>query len=63
MVVANRQIVVVGAGPSGIAVKQVEQRGDAPFPNRIDAVVSGQTIAVMQSSLWGESALTFLGCL
>ena len=63
VVVANRQIVVVGAGPSGIAVKQVEQRGDAPFPNRIDAVVSGQTIAVMQSSLWGQSALTFLGCL
>jgi hypothetical protein len=62
VVVANRQIIVVGTGPSGAAVSQVEQRGDAPLPNRIDAVVSGQTVAVMQSSLWGDSALTFLGC-
>ncbi|MBW2629912.1 MAG: hypothetical protein JRE45_20175 [Deltaproteobacteria bacterium] len=62
-VATGTELLVVGRGADGPAVKQVEVReslGDAP--NRIDVAVSGGTAAFVQSAKNGESALTFLGC-
>ena len=62
VVVADEEILVVDARGAAATVKQVEQRNDISFPVRIDAVASGKTVAVMRTSVLGESDLTFLGC-
>jgi hypothetical protein len=62
-VVAGRQIIAVGRDGTNAVVKQLDERTDlADFPNLVDVAVSGDTVAIMQSSPSGDSALTFLGC-
>lgn len=62
-VVAGQQIIVVGRDGRTAWVSQLDQRTDlGDFPNLVDVVVSGDTVAVMQTSPAGDSALTFLGC-
>ena len=62
-VVAGRQIIAVGRDGTTAVVNQLDERTDlGDSPNLVDVVVSGDTVAVMQSSPSGDSALTFLGC-
>ncbi|MDH3625463.1 MAG: MopE-related protein [Myxococcales bacterium] len=62
-VVAGRQIIAVGRDGTSAVVNQLDERSDlADAPNLVDIVVTGDTVAVMQSAPSGDSALTFLGC-
>ncbi len=62
-VVAGRQILAVGRDSTSAVVHQLDQRDDlVDAPNLVDVVVSGDTVAVMQSLPSGSSALSFLGC-
>lgn len=62
-VVAGRQIIAVGRDGTNVVVNQLDERTDlGDSPNLVDVVVTGDTVAIMQSSPSGDSALTFLGC-
>lgn len=60
-VVADTQILAIGRQDGNAVVHQIEQRVDISFTNRVEVAVSGETVAIMQSTR-RESALTFLGC-
>lgn len=62
-VAAGRQIIAVGRDGTSAVVNQLDERDDLPdSPNLVDVAVSGDTVAIMQSTRSGKSALTFLGC-
>jgi len=62
-VVAGRQIIAVGRNDTSAVVNQLDERTElGDTPNLADVVVTGDTVAIMQSSPSGGSALTFLGC-
>ena len=62
-VAAGRQIIAVGRDGTSAVVNQLDERDDLPdSPNLVDVAGSGNTVAIMQSTPSGKSALTFLGC-